>query len=288
LLKSRAGENYILYNRLTGESTGTESYEIDLPNGGKSYVIGNLIEQGPNTDNPTLLAYRQEGANPANPSDALFVVNNTFVNDKGSGTFVNIQAAVGTPAILTNNVFFGGGTITNQASAVQANNYSGNAPLFVNLAGYDYQPMTGSPLVDAGIDPGSGGGMSLVPTSQYVHPASGEGRTSAGTIDIGAYELGGGTGTGGSAGSGSGGTAGSGSGGSANGGTANGGSGGASSGGTSSGGTGTGATGSGGTKAGGESDDDGGCGCRVPARAPTEGGIAVALALGLAFLRRRR
>ncbi|MGI8958446.1 MAG: hypothetical protein ACR2IV_01530 [Bryobacteraceae bacterium] len=33
LLKSRAAVNYILYNRLTGEN-GTDSYEIDLPNGG--------------------------------------------------------------------------------------------------------------------------------------------------------------------------------------------------------------------------------------------------------------
>ncbi|HVJ14121.1 MAG TPA: right-handed parallel beta-helix repeat-containing protein, partial [Polyangiaceae bacterium] len=50
LLKSRAAETHVLYNRLTGESDGTESYEIDLPNGGKTYVIGNLIEQGPQTD----------------------------------------------------------------------------------------------------------------------------------------------------------------------------------------------------------------------------------------------
>jgi hypothetical protein len=33
LLKSRSAVNYVLYNRLTGES-GTGSYEIDLPNGG--------------------------------------------------------------------------------------------------------------------------------------------------------------------------------------------------------------------------------------------------------------
>jgi len=44
LLKSRAAVNYVLYNRLTGEN-GTDSYEVDLPNGGTSYVIGNLIQQ---------------------------------------------------------------------------------------------------------------------------------------------------------------------------------------------------------------------------------------------------
>lgn len=46
LLKTRAAVNYILYNRLTGEN-GTDSYEIDIPNGGTSFVIGNLIQQGP-------------------------------------------------------------------------------------------------------------------------------------------------------------------------------------------------------------------------------------------------
>ena len=42
LLKSRAAANYVLYNRLTGEN-GTDSYELDLPKRGTSYVIGNLI-----------------------------------------------------------------------------------------------------------------------------------------------------------------------------------------------------------------------------------------------------
>ena len=60
LVKSRALRNYILYDRLTGEH-GTDSYELDLPNGGLSYVIGTIIEQGSNTQNPNMLAYGEEG-----------------------------------------------------------------------------------------------------------------------------------------------------------------------------------------------------------------------------------
>ena len=60
LVKSRALQNFILYNRLTGES-GTSSYELDLPNGGLSYVIGNVIEQGPLTENSTIVEYGLEG-----------------------------------------------------------------------------------------------------------------------------------------------------------------------------------------------------------------------------------
>lgn len=60
LLKSRAAQNLVLYNRLSDEATGTSSYQIDLPNGGKSYIIGNVIEQGPANDNSTLVTYLEE------------------------------------------------------------------------------------------------------------------------------------------------------------------------------------------------------------------------------------
>src|SRR6185437_5874592 len=63
---------FILYNRLSDEATGTSSYQIDIPNGGLSYVIGNVIEQGPLNDNSTFIAYLEEGTNPGNPSEQLF------------------------------------------------------------------------------------------------------------------------------------------------------------------------------------------------------------------------
>lgn len=190
LLKSRAAENYVLYNRLTGESDGTSSYELDFPNGGKTYVIGNLIEQGLMTDNPSLLAYLEEGAAATNPSRQLFVVNNTFVNNRKTGTFLNI-AADADPAIVTNNVFFGGGTPSNQASAVLSNNYTDTASCLVDAAGFDFHLAAGTPCVDAGTVPGDGDGFALAPNAHYLHPASSVGRVNVGSIDIGAYELGG-------------------------------------------------------------------------------------------------
>ena len=189
LVKSRAATNYILYNRLTGEADGTESYEIDLPNGGTSYVIGNLIEQGPNTGNSAMLAYREEGGTAGNPGTDLYVVNNTFVNDRGSGTFV--QPTTPTPAVIVNNIFAGGGTVTSQANAVQTTNYSGPAPMLVDPVNYDYRLQAGAPCVNAGSDPGMGGAFSLMPIYEYVHPLSGETRNAVGAIDCGAYELGG-------------------------------------------------------------------------------------------------
>src|SRR5262249_813286 len=136
LLKSRAAQNIILYNRLSDETTGTASYQINLPNGGKSYVIGNVIEQGPNNANNIFISYLEEGTNPANPDNHLFVVNNTFVNDDVRGTFVQVEAGA-SPALIRNNIFSGPGSITNQSSAIQSNNFTGDAK-FVNAGGYDY------------------------------------------------------------------------------------------------------------------------------------------------------
>ena len=42
-----------------------------------------------------------------NPDSHLFVVNNTIVNDKGSGTAVMVGATVTTPVIVRNNVSAG-------------------------------------------------------------------------------------------------------------------------------------------------------------------------------------
>jgi hypothetical protein len=194
LLKSRAAENDIYYNRLSDETTGTASYDIDLPNGGLSYVVGNLVEKGPLAENSALLSYQEEGAARGNPDHELFVVNNTMVNDFGHGTFVVVDSSVTVPAIIKNNIFQGTGTITTQSSAVKANNFVGNAGL-LSPTTYDYYLQAGSPAIDAGADPRTGAGVSLTPVYQYVHPSCAEVRTTTGSaIDIGGYEFNGGNG----------------------------------------------------------------------------------------------
>ncbi len=190
LVKSRAAENYILYNRITGE-TGSSSYELDLPNAGTSFVIGNLIEQGASTENPSILAYGEEGTTAGNPGHALYVVNNTFVNDHpAGGTFVNVGTAIDTPAVLQNNVFSGNGMVTNQANALLTANFTGADPLLVDPTHFDYHLQAASPCVDKGQDPGSAAGMMLTPVSEYVHPSNVQSRVGVGVIDIGAYEFG--------------------------------------------------------------------------------------------------
>jgi parallel beta helix pectate lyase-like protein len=190
LVKSRAYNTYVLYNRITDEPGGTASYETDIPNAGTAYVIGNVIEQSATTQNPTMLTFGEEGV-PVGYDTHLFVVNNTFINTLGSGTFVNDAAT--TPAVLSNNVFYNGGLITNQSSAVRTTNFDSTMgdPMFVNLASYDVRLQPGSPCIDHGTDPGTGAGQPLAPAFEYVHPLSETARVVVGaSIDVGAYEYG--------------------------------------------------------------------------------------------------
>ncbi|MBN1671580.1 MAG: right-handed parallel beta-helix repeat-containing protein [Kiritimatiellae bacterium] len=183
-VKSRAKENVILYNRLMDEQNGTSSYVLDMPNGGLSYVIGNLFQQGPNTQNSTMIAYGAEGL--SNPNTELYVVNNTLVNDRGSGTFLSMRS--GSTGLIMNNLFVGSGTLLSGPGTMQ-NNIHPSTPGLADQAGFDYRLTAGSPAVDAGLEPGSANGVSLAPTLQYVHAAATEARPAAGALDIGAYEF---------------------------------------------------------------------------------------------------
>lgn len=191
LIHTAASENYILFNRLTSE-TGTTNTEVNLVNGGRSFVVGNLIEKGASDQSGTALGYLLGGASSSNPSDELYVVNNTLVNDKGTSiVFLNIASTDATPAVVTNNIFYGSGTLSTQASSALSANLTSN-PLFVNPSGYDYHLSSGSPAIDAGVSAGQADAVSLVPVYQYLDPSCGQARASAGAaIDIGAYEYGG-------------------------------------------------------------------------------------------------
>jgi hypothetical protein len=190
-VKSRAKENHILYNRIMDED-GATSYEIDLPNGGLSFIIGNLIEQGANTGNSTIITYGEEGVPADGRTNEIYVVNNTVVNDLGSGAFVALS---GSPtARLVNNIFAGRGNtpvgIPTGAGVTSTTNLFSNSAGLANSAGFDYHLTAGSPAINAGTNPGATpGSVSLVPTSQYVHPTSREDRPVNGAIDIGAYEF---------------------------------------------------------------------------------------------------
>lgn len=187
-LKSRAAENHILYNRLMNED-GNASYTIDIPNGGLTYIVGNLIQQGPNTDNSTIVNYGSEGLL-AGRTHKLYLANNTLVNDRSAGG-IFINAAGGTSAIqVTNNLFVGAGTdVSGPSGAItKLTNLVGSSADLVNRAGYDYHLTGASSAINQGSDPGSVNGFDLRPKYHYLDTAKRSARPSNGNYDIGAYE----------------------------------------------------------------------------------------------------
>ncbi len=183
-LKSRAKENYILYNRIMDEEDGTSSYSINLPNGGTSYIIGNLLQQGPMNDNSTIISYGEEGL--SNPGKDCYIVNNTIVNDHSKGTFINIAAGADSARVI-NNLFVGPGTNLNGVG-VETTCMEGDSTDLVDMAHFNYLLRHGSDAIDAGSNPGTANGYSLKPRYQYIHPASAKERKQIDVIDIGAYE----------------------------------------------------------------------------------------------------
>ncbi|HUW83252.1 MAG TPA: DNRLRE domain-containing protein, partial [Phycisphaerae bacterium] len=183
-VKSRALVSYIEYNRITNED-GEGNYEVDLSNGGTTYIIGNMIHQGDYTSNSGIITYAAEGA--TNPDQHLYVVNNTIVNRKGVGTFV--YNASTTDCLLHNNIFEGTGVVLD-GPGVQIDNWVTSNAYLVDRANYDFHLTANSTgAIDQGSDPGYGQGYSLTPVLQYVHPTNYESRPVDAPIDIGAFEF---------------------------------------------------------------------------------------------------
>jgi MYXO-CTERM domain-containing protein len=186
LVKTRAQNNYILYNALLGE-TGHDSIELDIPNGGFSVVVGNILEKGPSCDdNPNLLSYGEEGL--SNPEARLYVVNNTFVSDYTSAaTFISV--ASGAALVAHNNLFNGSGTPISTGTLSPDNLWSDD-PMFVAPTTYDYHLQAGSPAIGQGVAPGSAGTFSLTPEYEYVQPTESVVRAVGSALDLGAFQYG--------------------------------------------------------------------------------------------------
>lgn len=188
LLRTRARENHILYNRLMDETTGNSFYNIDVPEGGLTFIIGNLLQQGPDIADGMMVNYASERLRGG--THELYLVNNTFVNDAGSGGFVQFGDDDDAELVRTiNNLFVGDGSQPAGDIVEASSNLVTNAPGLVNQPGFDYHLTATSPARDAGTAPGTARGVSLDPVYQYRDTANREGRVTEGSIDIGAYEF---------------------------------------------------------------------------------------------------
>lgn len=191
-LKSRAKENYIMYNRIMDEQIGNSSRLIDLPNGGIAIIMGNLLMQGENAVNNNLLGYGLEGLTNGLPHQ-IHVINNTFVN-KRAASCIFISITNGTSvANISNNIFAGKGQVVNGSTTTKNTNYV-DATIsnlaFADEINYNYQLTSLSPAIDYGTIQNPVNGHSLTPDSTYKHPTNYETRNlSNNMIDAGAYEF---------------------------------------------------------------------------------------------------
>ena len=168
LLKSRAAANHIYYNRLTDEAGGTASYELEFPNGGVAYVVGNLIAQSTGTDNPILISFGAEGYKWRR--NEIYLAHNTLVNPLPSGG-VFLRVARGADTIrAVNNLLLGPGALESAGPGEYRGNFTADPHDFAQAAGYDYRLKPGSRLAGRATDPGNANGQSLQPQREYEHP----------------------------------------------------------------------------------------------------------------------
>lgn len=178
-LKSRAARNTIVGNQIA-DHDATASYSIDLPNGGSTLIAGNVVIQGPRSENSTLVSYGAEGF--TRSSRRVWVVNNTFVNRRTTGTFVDL--AEGSRAHLRNNLLVGPGRLTDLVDVPASANRRVGPRGFVDPTADDFRLRGRSPAIDHGV---------RVPKRwragwEYRHPAEQVRRPVVGPVDLGAYE----------------------------------------------------------------------------------------------------
>jgi len=187
-VKSRALFNYIAYNRITTEE-GTGSRNIDLPNGGESYVIGNIIQHGAKTENGNVIGYGLEGMSDT-VKNTLVIASNTIVNERSAATFVRTDAAT-KKLWLINNIIAGTGTLligTADTLDTLHNSRSVNIAdaRFVNASALDYQLRDDAPARSIAVAAGVMNDIVLDPAFMYVHTTQVKARTSH--RDMGAVE----------------------------------------------------------------------------------------------------
>jgi hypothetical protein len=173
MLKSRARENRITANLLVDGPSGGASYEIDLPNGGRAWLIGNVIGQSVATQNRVLVSFGAEGR--PWPDNELYMAHNTLVNDGWlPAWFLRVfrdRLPESTEVHAVNNLTVGPGVFAWGASG----NFAGNVHVLTasvlnapDLLAFD--PTATSGLRARGVDPRQVAGQNLAPKLEFALP----------------------------------------------------------------------------------------------------------------------
>lgn len=171
LVKSRARENHILYNMLVDGDGGKASYELEFPNGGIAYVVGNSIGQSSGTDNPSLVSFGAEGRRWQD--NALYMAHNTLLNERHAGRFADIHTdriGADIEIWMLNNLMVGNGDLFKPPQG----RFEGNRVIarrdLIDFGGVPLRLSNLSPLRGSVRTPGQARGVEMLPDAEFRFP----------------------------------------------------------------------------------------------------------------------
>ena len=146
-LKSRAVSTTVTGNTFD-DAGGTNSYSIDIPEGGRLYVTDNVFTKGARSPNANMIAYgfeRFKGGAFRNPTDWIWVADNRVTNRRSGGTTFFNNRSDFVAELANNQLSSSGGRLTLAAGPYQ--DVTGQERL---------TPQRGSPVpeIDYGLEAG--------------------------------------------------------------------------------------------------------------------------------------
>ncbi len=172
LIRSRARENYIAYNLIHDGQRGGASYEIEIVDGGMSTILGNVIAQGADGQNPVLVAYGSEGR--AWPKNELRLSHNTFINYAWTPAWYlrvfKDHLPGGFEVFAVNNLLVGPGVFWLGAPGHFEGNRVALRSMLRDAPTYFFELPPDSIWRGSGVDPTNFEGRDLSPKAEYEWP----------------------------------------------------------------------------------------------------------------------
>jgi hypothetical protein len=173
MIKTRARESRITYNLIYDGDEGQSSYQIDLPNGGLAWIIGNVIGQGPNGQNPVMVAYGSERS--TWPQNGLYVSHNSFVGNPWPPAW-NLRVfrdrlPAETEVMAINNVSLGLSVFSpGTEGSFRGNRWRFRRRALQSIYTLEFGLTAESGWRGSAAPAGQGGGESLEPTAEFKLP----------------------------------------------------------------------------------------------------------------------
>lgn len=172
LIKVRARETMLAYNFIHDGFRGGASYEVDLAGGGVATLIGNVIGQGSDTQNPVVVAYGAEGGHWER--NELRLAHNTLVNYGWTPAwFLRVfEDKMRSPQVVAvNNLVVGIGVFSLGAPGRFEGNRTVSRRQLRDFETYAFELPPDSMWRNSGIDPRNIDGHDLSPKGEFDWPA---------------------------------------------------------------------------------------------------------------------